>query len=198
MKIILASVIASFAAGTAFAGSLDYTPVETAPAQIAPQTFQDVSWTGGYAGLQLGSGDLDASFEGQSESVDVDAVGIHAGYLFDVGQFVVGGELSYDNVSLDDDNAELDGGDADLLRLRGRAGYDLGKFMPFVTLGASRLSGDGDSETGLTYGIGADYMISDRFVVGLEYSRSEFNDFADVDGADVDMDLIQIRGSYRF
>lgn len=196
MKIVLASVIASFAAGTAFAGSLDYTPVETVPAPIAPMTMQDVSWTGGYAGLQFGTGDLDASFAGASQSVDVDAVGLHAGYMLDLGQFAVGGELSYDNLSAD--NAAGAGGDADLWRLRGRAGYDLGKFMPFVTLGASHVSDDGDSETGLTYGIGADYMVTERFKVGLEYSRSDFNDFAGVNGADVDLDLIQVRGSIRF
>lgn len=187
-KIIVASLVASFVAGSAFAGSI--TPLPSDPELT--QTFDDISWTGGYIGLQLGSGDVIASGENASAEIDVDSAGLHAGYLQDLGTFVVGGELSFDSVSADDD------GDTDVIRLRGRFGYDLGKFMPYVTLGAARASGDGVSESGISYGIGAEYRVTEKFNLGLEYSRTTFNDIDNIDGLDLDLDLIQIRGSYRF
>ena len=193
MKLIFISVVASLSAGAAFAGELSTTMSESEP-MIAPmQTFQDISWTGGYAGLQYGQGDAEASFGGLSEEYDVDAFGIHAGYLHDFGQFVLGGELSFDRLKSDG----VDGG-ADLLRLRGRAGYDLGKFMPYATLGVARYSDDEFSETGLTYGIGAEYLLTDQFGIGLEYSRSNFSDVSGIDGLDIDIDMIQLRASYHF
>ncbi|KIN71711.1 outer membrane protein [Sulfitobacter guttiformis] len=193
MKLIIASVVAAFAATSAFAGSLEYTPVETAPTPIAPQAYNDLSWTGGYAGLQYNDGDFELSDGVDSASVDVDGFGIHGGYLYDLGQYVVGGELSYDRLSADGSDE-----DVDLTRLRGRVGYDFGKFMPYATLGIANISADDLSETGLTFGIGAEMLVTEKFSVGLEYSRSQFNDIDDVDGLDGDLDLIQLRGSFRF
>jgi opacity protein-like surface antigen len=194
MKLFVSSAIATLIAGTAFAGSLEYTPVEAAPVPVEVQSYSDVSWTGGYVGLQFGTGDIEASFEGESDKIDFDSFGLHAGYMYDLGQVVLGGELSFDRVSADGE----DGGDADMARLRGIAGYDMGKFMPFLTLGGARLSGDGDSETGITYGIGAQYLVTDKFAVGLEYSRTSFSDIEGEAGLDADIDLIQLRGSFRF
>ena len=193
MKIILTSVIATMIAGSAFAGSLDYTAAEPAP--VAPQTFDDVSWTGSYMGLQYSNGDFDVSDGENSGNVDVDGFGLHAGYLYDMCSVIVGGEFSYDRISADEDGAD---GDVDLARLRGRVGYDLGKFQPYITLGVAHLSDDEFSETGLTYGIGAEYLVSNQFSVGVEYSRSQFNDIDNQDGVDGDLDLIQLRGSDRF
>lgn len=193
MKLIFVSIIASISAGTAFAGSLDTTMSDAVPAPMAAPTFEESNWAGPYVGLQYGQLDADASFGGASEQIDGDAFGIHAGYLHDLGQYVVGGELSLDRLSADDFT-----GDADLLRLRGRAGYDLGAFMPYVTLGFARYSEDGFSETGVTYGIGAEYRVTDSFAVGLEYSKSKFSDVDGLTGLDVDVDLIQLRSSYHF
>ena len=193
MKFIIATMIAGVTAGTAFAGSLDTTIAEPTPILETSLTPQDINWTGGYAGLQYGQGDGELSFGGETIGSDGDALGIHAGYLNDLGQYVVGGELSFDRLSADGSN-----GDADLLRLRGRAGVDLGTFMPYVTLGFARYSEEGLSETGLTYGIGAEYLVTDQFGIGLEYSRSAFSDVGGVNGLDIDIDMIQLRASYHF
>ncbi len=85
-----------------------------------------------------------------------------------------------------------------MLHLRGRAGYDFGNFMPYLTLGVARISEDGFSETGVTYGIGAEYLVTDRFGIGLEYSRSKFSDVEGLSGLDIDVDVIQLRTSYCF
>ncbi|MBT0778531.1 porin family protein [Paracoccus sp. pheM1] len=186
-----ASLAASLVAGASFAGGY-VPPVVEQPVAVA-QTRADVDWTGFYAGLQYGQGNLDASVPGVTvDAGDFDALGLHAGYLRDFGQFVLGGELDYNNVEHDDFD-----GSADLWRLRARAGYDMGKFQPYVTLGAARLSGEDAKETGLTYGIGADFLLTDNFSAGLEYSHA---DFSDVDGTNIDLDadMVQIRASYRF
>lgn len=206
MKLVFATVAVALAGTTAFAGG--YTPpvAETpivAPAPVAPvETGSD--WTGGYVGLQYGQGDLDLDVpaftfpDGSvepagTESTDIDGYGVHGGYLHDFGKYVLGGELDYNKIEPDDSD-----GDADLWRLRGRAGYDAGRFLPYVTLGAAHISGDDLSETGFSYGIGADFKVTEQFTVGAEYTRQSFSDIENVDNLDADLDLIQIRGAYHF
>jgi outer membrane immunogenic protein len=193
MKLSYAAIIATLAAGNAMAGSLSYTPAEPQPDMMAVASAPMTDWSGFYAGLQYGTGEADASSGGMSIEDDMEAYGIHVGYLHDLGQYVVGGELAYNNVSLD--SAPDD--DGDQFELRGRAGVDLGRFLPYATLGIARTSSDGISETGLSYGVGAEYLITDRFSVGLEYSHTKFDD-VDGSGIDVDTDLFQLRTSYRF
>jgi len=190
MKLAAYTLSASLIAGAAAAGG--YTaPVVEAP--VAPVVVEaaGTDWTGFYAGLQYGQGDLSApGFASQ----DFDAFGVHAGYLRDFGRYVAGAELDYNNVEPDLAGAA----DGDLWRLRGRLGYDLGRFLPYVTLGLARFEVANTSESGMTYGIGADYLVTDRISLGLEYSRSTFDDVTGATGVDADLDLVQIRGSYRF
>ena len=200
MKLVALSVAASLAASAAFAGGYVAPVVETAPVvePVVP-VEAGTDWTGFYAGLQYGKGNAELS-DGLGDS-DYDGYGVHAGYLRDFGKLIAGAELDYNKADVDEGD-----GDADLWRLRGRVGYDMGKFQPYLTLGAARVSADfGDddvSETGVTYGIGAEYLVSERFSVGAEYSRSDFSDFAEDEtggsGIDLDTDLVQVRASYRF
>lgn len=198
MKLALATTVAILSAGSAIAGG--YTPpvVETTPVVIEPSQ-PETDWTGFYAGLQYGQGsaDLDADGIGSLELGDFDAYGVHAGYLHDMGRYVLGAELDYNKVEPDEGDE-----DGDLIRLRGRAGIDLGRFMPYLTAGVARISADvGDddlSETGFTFGIGADFAVTDKFTIGAEYSKAIFSDVLDVDGIDLDADLVQIRAAYHF
>lgn len=200
MKFVALTVAASLGASASFAGGYVAPVVETAPvvAPVVP-VEADTDWTGFYAGLQYGQGNAELS-DGQGES-DYDGYGLHAGYLFDFGKVIAGAELDYNKADLDEGDI-----DADLWRLRGRVGYDMGRFQPYATLGAARVSadlaGDDVSETGITYGIGAEYLVTERFSVGAEYSRSDFSDVAEdetgISGIDLDTDLVQVRASYRF
>lgn len=195
MKFVALTVAASLAASASFAGGYVAPVVETAPV-VAPVVPVEVGpdWSGFYAGLQYGQGNGELS-DNLGES-DYDAYGLHAGYLFDFGQVIAGAELDYNKVDLDEND-----GDGDLWRLRGRVGYDAGRFQPYATLGVARVSSDRDagdiSETGITYGLGAEYLVTDNFSVGAEYSRSDFSDVL-ADGIDLDTDLVQVRASYRF
>lgn len=193
MKLAFATLGASLFAVTAHAGGYVAPVVEPAPAPIVTPVVTNVSdWSGFYAGLQYGQGDADVSFDGDSVSDDFDAYGLHAGYNRDFGQFVLGGELDYNRIDLDD------AGEGDLVRLRGRAGYDLGRFLPYVTLGAAHVETDDLSDTAFTYGIGADFKVTERVTVGAEYTRQDFDGVNDVSSFDVDSDMVQVRASFRF
>ena len=199
MKLVMISSAAIFAAGTAFAGG--YTPPVTEPAVTpivsAPVAAPVADWTGFYAGLQYGQGNAEVSSDAGSADQDFDAYGVHGGYLHDMGRYVVGAELDYNKLNFDND-----GGDADLTRLKGRAGMKFGNFLPYLTAGYAHVSTDEDngdlSEGGVVYGIGADYLINDKFSVGAEYTRHNFSDVGDVDGLDLDANLVQVRAAYHF
>lgn len=194
MKLVALTVAASLAATASFAGGYVAPVVEPVTVTPVVPVEAGTDWTGFYAGLQYGQGNAELS-DSLGDS-DFDGYGVHAGYLFDFGQVLAGAELDYNKADLD----ELDE-DADLWRLRGRVGYDMGRFQPYATLGAAHISTDdeaGDiSETGITYGLGAEYLVTEKFSVGAEYSRSDFSDVI-VDGIDLDTDLVQVRASYRF
>lgn len=193
MKLAFATLGASLFAVTAHAGGYVAPVVEPAPAPVVAPVAAPVSdWTGFYAGLQYGQGDADVNFDGDSVSSDFDAYGVHGGYNRDFGQFVLGGELDYNRIDLDE------AGEGDLVRLRGRAGYDLGRFMPYVSLGAAHVDADDLSETAFTYGIGADFKVTERVTLGAEYTRQDFDDVNDVSGFDIDSDMVQVRASFRF
>ena len=198
MKLCVLAVAAITAASGAVAGGYTGPDYAMAPMEAGSSGGD---WTGVYVGLQYGQGSGDLSLAGPLGEADFDAYGLHVGYQRDMGRIVLGGDLDYNSV--DFDGTEDNG---DLLRLRARVGYDAGRVMPYVTLGVAGVHGDiaGDrlADTGLTYGIGADVRVTDRFSVGLEYTRNTFKDILDdltgVSGLDLDTDLVQVRASYRF
>ena len=193
MKFVFTAVSASLLATATFAGGYAE-PFAEPPLAPTVAYATGTDWSGFYVGLQYGTGELSLS-DGVAkvDGGDFDAYGVHAGYMRDLGGFVVGAELDYNKVELDVDS-EADG---DLVRFRGRLGADLGRFMPYATLGFASLSSDGESESGTTYGIGADYLATDSFSVGLDYSKHDFDDI-DGSGISADADLVQVRASFRF
>lgn len=151
-------------------------------------------WTGFYAGVQAGGGNLRLDYPGGREDVDVTGYGIFAGYQQGLqNSIVLGAELDYNNLEHDDY------GNADLFRLRAKAGADFGRFLTYVSVGAAHWDGGEVSETGVVYGVGADYKVSDRFLLGAEYTRHNFSDAVpSVPKTDLDLDLFQVRAAFRF
>lgn len=124
-KFLATSAIALLAGVPAVAGSLADPIVEPMPVMPVYEPASD--WTGFYAGANGGLG--------ITGGVTYWGAGVHAGYLHDMGDFVLGGELSYNYVFAPATDS-LIGFDAIL-------GYDAGDVMPHVTLGGSYLFGPG-------------------------------------------------------
>ena len=159
-------------------------PVAAAPAPMGGD------WTGGYAGLSFGSLSADADDFDDSEAV----YGLHGGYDYDFGQFVLGGEIDFqsgDDIELGD--VEVD----NVVRAKIRGGYDLGRTLVYGTIGAAQLNTDDADDTGVVGGVGIEYKVTDRFTVGGEYLAHRFDDFDDSD-VDVEADTVSLRGSFRF
>ena len=211
-SIFTAAACMSMTAGSAVAGGLGSPTMEPRPAVMySAPAMEQTNWTGFYAGVQLGAGSTQFSFNGvDGFKSDTRHVGLHVGYLYDLGSFVLGGELDKDWQGYNDD---ADDDTVHLLRLKARIGYDAGNFMPYLTGGVVRLkdkvtdSGFTDEdliENGTFLGIGAEYKLSDRFRVGGEYLQHNFEDIASgadqlgVDGLDVEANTLSLRVSYSF
>ncbi|MFQ6548262.1 outer membrane protein [Aestuariibius sp. 2305UL40-4] len=195
-------------------------PIVQPPVVVAPPapTF---SFAGPYVGVGIGTGtftaegnnDFDDEAENFFNAIDDDDSAayyqLHAGYNFVRNNFVFGPEVALFNgeSELSDDvtvgnaseatDAEVDLG----ARLMGRAGYQFGRVMPYLTAGLTYLEieADGDdlSDTGFAVGVGADVLVTEQFMIGVEYIQNDFDEFDDTD-ADVDYETIALRGSFRF
>ncbi len=198
-KTVIASstLLALTLSGMAMAGSPG-APIEDTiaptPVEIAPVTTPSLGgeWTGFYGGLQLGQLDADTS---NGLDGDDTTYGVHLGYDYDFGQFVLGGELDYDSTDVD-----LGGGVATIdsvTRLKARFGYDFGLGLAYLTAGVADVDTSLGSESGEFYGIGIAYQVTDNFTVGGEILDHQFDDINGT-GIDADATTFSIRGSYRF
>lgn len=176
---------------TAYAGTLTDPIVETTPAPAVTPVITGTDWTGAYGGLNLGYGDVDAS--GGLGGNDT-TFGVHFGYDYDFGSYVLGGEIEYDDADID-----LGAGvnTDSVTRLKLRAGYDLGRTLVYGTAGAAYLETSVGDQTGAFIGVGAAYQATDRITVGAELLGHRFIDIGDTD-VDADATTFNLRASYRF
>ncbi|SHH16360.1 outer membrane protein [Marivita hallyeonensis] len=191
-RILLSTALIASAATAGFAGSPEPAPVEpmvSQPIAVTPAPTGG-DWTGPYVGLSFGNLSADADDFDDSETI----YGLHGGYDYDFGQFVIGGELDYQT----GEDIELGGIEVDdVFRAKLRGGYDLGRALVYGTVGAAQLNANVGDDTGLVGGLGVEYKVTEQFTVGGEYLAHRFEDFDD-SGIDVDADTISIRGSFRF
>lgn len=189
-RTLISSVaLAALTATTAVAGGLDepvYAPVPEAPVVVvAPE----LSWTGGYIGVQAGAGQAE---QGSLED-DSTLFGVHAGYLHDLGSMVVGGEATIDRV-------EIDGAPDTLTRvgLDAKLGFDGGRVMPFVTAGVAMADADflSESQNGFTLGAGASVMVGENFMLTGAVKRTTYDDFDG--GGELNHDFVTVGGSFKF
>ena len=186
-----ALIVSGLTASAVTAGSLNDPVVETVEAPVFEPVAIGQDWTGFYGGLNLGYADVDtnADLDGDNESY-----GLHIGYDYDFGQYVLGAELEYDNVDVDlDDAANVDS----VTRLKLRGGYDLGRTLVYATAGIAEARTSIGDETGEFIGLGVAYQVTDRFTVGGEVLEHRFDDIND-SGIDADATTFNLRGSFRF
>ncbi|MCV2881192.1 outer membrane protein [Actibacterium sp. XHP0104] len=193
-KMITLAAMTLVAAGPALAGNIAPVLDEPVVAAPAPVYAEGHDWTGGYVGGQLGFAAPEAD-----GGLDGDGVigGVHAGYNYDFGDYVLGGELSYDAASIDMNGGEL----TDAIRLKAKAGYDLGKTLVYGTAGAARLQADlgggSDWDTGYFVGAGVEHMLTTNVSVGGEVLYDKVSNFAG-SGADLSGPSVAARASFHF
>jgi outer membrane immunogenic protein len=199
MKTIAAMIATAALSAPAFAGG----PVAAVEEPMIvpasePYVAPGLDWSGAYVGAQLGYGDVDSNGGG------LDGYGllggVHAGYRWDFGSWVAGGELSHDVTNID--LGAVDGDQLDnVTALKLNIGREIGNSLVYGTLGAAHASasvGGADlSDDGMVYGVGFDYALTDRMTVGGEVLQHNFNDF-DGSGVDLDATTVKAKVGLRF
>lgn len=151
-----------------------------------PAAAQD--WAGGYAGVQVGVETGTTQPAGGPEfSSDDTAPAVVLGYNWQMANnLVLGSELVLASGSVTSVAGVPFEANA-VSQLRGRVGYDMGKAMPYLALGAGMtdfglLGAPQSSETGLSVGLGLEFMVADKLSARMEYTRTDFggvwDDFA--------------------
>lgn len=164
--------------------------VAMAVTSAAPALAED--WTGAYAGFSFGYADADGP---AGSNGDDTAFGAHVGYDRDFGNFVLGGELEYNRLSL---NLSQNQGSLDsMTSVKLRGGYDFGGALGYVVVGAARADTSVDNDTAAVYGIGVAYPITDNFVISGEALRQNFDDITRSNGG-LDTNVFNLRTTFRF
>ena len=195
------------ASTAAHAGGIAPSPVAEAPVATLIGTPAP-NWGGFYAGLSYGINELNArqTTEDISTAVEGNALGVFLGYNHQYRQAVFGIEMSYNQAAdaTTDTPGNIDSDDNILsqTKLKGRIGYDAGRFMPYAMIGLGKfdMETNGDAAimfSQMTYGAGVDFAVTPHFIVGIEYSAfqsDELNTFP----LSADANSVEIRASYRF
>lgn len=206
-KLVLAATLAAM--GTPmFAGGPTMVADDPMPAAApAPAPVHD--WSGPYVGLSYGrtSADITFSTTGLFDFDNGTAAGIHAGYLWQRGSFVYGGELAYSGVS--GTAVPGFGGDDEIehvLDLKARAGFAVNRALLYGVLAYSQANyveppGEEFDLDGLGVGLGAELMVSSRFSIGLEYMTRDLSGngtLVPTTSADANLDTLSLRVGFNF
>ena len=155
-------------------------PAPAAPMEVAPVA----SWSGAYAGLNLGYGFSGRTHEpGNTISTDGFLGGGFAGYNYQMNDFVLGaeGDLGYNGVK--GSNAGTDSKSGFEGSLRARLGYAVTpEILLYGTAGGAAQSlkitegGTSDRNTmvGWTAGVGTDIKLTDNVFGRVEYRYTDF------------------------
>lgn len=193
--LLLSSGLIALAAAPALAGGV--AEPAPAPVTIAPApTVSSTDWTGPSVGIQLGYGDVSTSGAATLSGNDY-LYGLRAYYDFDLGDYVVGGGLQYDNTDID-----LGGGTVvdSVTRLGGRAGIDLGQNWVYGTAGWALAETSnpavGDSN-GWFAGLGYEVFVASNVTLGAEVLYHDFSDF-DLSGLEAEATTAAVSVNFRF
>ena len=182
-KILLALAASTALAAPAMAADLGR-PIFKAP--VAAEYF---SWNGFYLGVQGGYGwgrhDRDTAAFHNSYVSDGGVLGVHAGYNWQAGMIVLGGEFDIAGARIRG-NDRFAGGTLDVTRVngigtaRGRIGLAWDRLLVYGTGGAAYADVEQSNAAGVpvsskrwvsgwTAGAGFQYAINNNWSAGLEY-----------------------------
>jgi predicted porin len=163
-------------------------PLPVVPPQ-APVASTD--WSGLYVGAHYGTGDfsLEGGQAGAPPPEDASYYGLHVGYLYDLGSFVLGAEAAYSVGTLDESDEEFS-----IVDLTARAGYDAGSLMPYIFGGISQYTEDGETYDGTVFGAGAAFALTESILLGGEFAQRSYEDGP----TEWTGDFLSLRASYKF
>ncbi len=209
---ILLAISASLLAGTALAGSTE-APVFPVT-QIAPPAAT-TDWSGFYAGGMVSfSGETAYLYYALGVFADSGnlaantAFGAFAGYNFQHGAFVYGGEVAVDSGGIGTAGTDLKYGP--MVDVKARAGYAFGRALAYGVVGRSFATfHDPNSPQmnysypggGFVYGAGLDYKINDQLFVGVEYLVRDLAGGSDSDDTfeiKSNIQSVQLRVGWKF
>ena len=169
-------------------------------------------WSGFYLGGSLGTV-ANGSVGIVGEDADIESAtpfGVFLGYQQQSGRLVYGAEYA---IAIDGDITLGDGSNPDTIvygegDLKARVGYDFGDVLAYGVVSSSAVViADTDEDitaSGFGFGFGADYAVSENFIVGGEFMFRDFEGEYTQDGspgaddASVSANSLSIRASYKF
>ena len=179
----------------ALAGNLAAPEPAPSVVVVAPPAVASHDWSGPYLGGQLGYAWADAAPD--IEDGDNWLGGVHAGYRWDFGTWVAGGELEYNWTDIDIVGPTADANLSGVFNVKAFAGVEAGPALFYGTLGWSQAQIDGNYDA-LIGGLGLAYAIDDRWVASGEWLYYDFDDYG-LDTAESDWgNALTVRLSYRF
>lgn len=215
MRELFISIAFTFLAGTCFAGNVEIAVPVISPVTAPASVGVGPAWEGFYIGASSAYENGDQSylsggaFSNGPWEIHGSTFGAFAGYNFQAGPMIYGAEAAY--LIGDVGSAipsEFGANYARFLDIKARAGYALGDAMLYGVVGQSLGVWEdrvGPPETtitsGLNYGLGVDYQITERFFLGAEYLvrdlSADFDAPSDV-GVVTQSQSAQIRVGLRF
>lgn len=179
---------------------------------VSAQSFlgAPTDWSGGHLGVQLGFPiDSSVTFDGVpglDEELEGIVGGGHVGFRRQISGFVYGAELAF---RVGEQSLTASGApDVDVrvtsTRLGGQAGYAVGQFLPYGTLGIGRMTfqdtvGFGDTSSFGTFaGLGVEYRLGQSTSIGVEAIRENFEDFSEGSGVNVSQTNLSVRFNIHY
>jgi outer membrane immunogenic protein len=216
-RYVLASLTALAAVMTMTAANAADLPHRHAMPTKAPAYAVPYVWTGFYLGINGGAGwgrsDVAAPFSTGTFNTSGGLVGGTLGYNYQMGQTVFGleadGDWTHLNGSATCALTTCQTSNDWLATARGRLGYAVDRFLPYVTAGAAfgdiktNVTGIGsatDTKAGWTAGGGVEAKIAGPWSAKLEYLYVDLGRGASVLGADSSLhtNLVRAGVNYKF
>jgi len=151
-------------------------------------------WNGAYAGVQLGTSDIDV--DGAPLDGDGTSFGAYIGFNTVNAGIVYGAEIDYDATEY-----EIGGGAVEVdstTRLKRRIGTELGGGLAYGTAGfVHATSPELGDDNGYLFGAGYDFPVSDNITIGGEILQHQFEDYEDT-GLDVGVTTLKARVGFSF
>src|SRR5476651_1331243 len=217
MKKILLASVGLLALGVASASAADIQRRQAMPAKAPAYIMPVYNWTGPYIGISgggaFGRSDVGAPLSSGSFNTSGGLVGGTLGYNYQMGQAVLGleGDISWSNIRGSSTCGGLSCGTRNdwLSTARGRLGYAVDRFLPYVTGGAAfgdiktSATGFADSHStkvGWTAGGGIEAALAGPWTAKLEYLYVDLGRGGGIAGSDASFKTNIVRAgiNYRF